>query len=88
MINEDIFFHNIRSRLQEIRELKGLTQREFGDPAGIDKRYVAKVACGSQRPSFNFLRSICAYHNVSMDWVCFGQGRKFLEEDENEKWFD
>lgn len=87
MLNEDIFFHNISARLKEFRALAAITQRELGEPAGIDRRYVAKVECGSQNPSFNFIRSICAFHNISIDWLVFGQGPTYLPGKENEKWF-
>jgi DNA-binding XRE family transcriptional regulator len=55
---EKDFFKNIRLKMREVRKELKMTQREFGETAGIDRRYVAKVECGSQNPSFKFIRSI------------------------------
>ncbi|MDR3236945.1 MAG: helix-turn-helix domain-containing protein [Spirochaetia bacterium] len=76
------FFTQIRLRIKEARKDLRITQREFGETAGIDRRYVAKVECGSQNPSFKFLRSISIKHKLSLDWVLYGVGQKnVLAED-------
>ena len=62
---EQEFFKQIRIRLKEVRKELKITQREFGESAGIDRRYVAKVECGSQNPSFKFLRSVSIRHKIS-----------------------
>ena len=77
------FFKNIRLRLKEIRKDLRITQREFGESAGIDRRYVAKVECGSQNPSFKFLRSVSIRHKISLDWLLYGVGEKFVVANEN-----
>ena len=76
------FFTQIRFRLKEVRKDLKMTQREFGETSGIDRRYVAKVECGSQNPSFKFLRSISIKHKVSLDWLLYGVGEKFVKADE------
>ena len=63
---EETFFSQIRFRIKDVRKELKLTQREFGETAGIDRRYVAKVECGSQNPSFKFLRSISIKHKISL----------------------
>ncbi len=73
------FFKQLRLRLREVRKELKMTQREFGETAGIDRRYVAKVECGSQNPSFKFLRSISIKHKVSLDWLLYGVGDKYVE---------
>ena len=77
------FFKNIRLRLKEIRKDLRITQREFGESAGIDRRYVAKVECGSQNPSFKFLRSVSIRHKISLDWLLYGVGQKFVVANED-----
>lgn len=77
------FFKQIRLRLKEIRKELKITQREFGESAGIDRRYVAKVECGSQNPSFKFLRSVSIKHKISLDWLLYGVGEKFVATNEN-----
>jgi transcriptional regulator with XRE-family HTH domain len=79
---ESNFFKHIRFRLKEVRKELKMTQREFGESAGIDRRYVAKVECGSQNPSFKFLRSISIKHKVSLDWLLYGIGDKFVATEE------
>ncbi len=75
---EHEFFKQIRLRLKEVRKELKITQREFGESAGIDRRYVAKVECGSQNPSFKFLRSVSIRHKISLDWLLYGVGEKFV----------
>lgn len=75
---ESEFFKHIRLRLKEVRKDLKITQREFGESAGIDRRYVAKVECGSQNPSFKFLRSVSIRHKISLDWLLYGVGEKFV----------
>jgi len=76
------FFKQIRFRIKEVRKELKITQREFGESAGIDRRYVAKVECGSQNPSFKFIRSISIRHKISLDWLLYGVGDKFVSADE------
>ncbi len=80
---ESEFFKQIRLRLKEVRKDLKITQREFGESAGIDRRYVAKVECGSQNPSFKFLRSVSIRHKISLDWLLYGVGEKFVLANEN-----
>jgi len=75
---EKDFFKNIRQRLKQIRKELKMTQREFGESAGIDRRYVAKVECGSQNPSFKFLRSVSIRHKISLDWLLYGVGVPYV----------
>lgn len=72
------FFNEIRLRIKQVRKELKLTQREFGESADIDRRYVAKVECGSQNPSFKFLRSISIKHKISLDWLLYGVGTTFV----------
>lgn len=76
------FFTQLRFRLKEVRKDLKITQREFGESAGIDRRYVAKVECGSQNPSFKFIRCISIRHKISLDWLLYGIGDKFVLADE------
>ncbi len=79
---ESEFFNEIRLRIREVRKELKMTQREFGETAGIDRRYVAKVECGSQNPSFKFLRSISIKHKISLDWILYGVGEKYVAVNE------
>lgn len=78
---EKEFFADLRARVKEVRKELQMTQREFGETAGIDRRYVAKVECGSQNPSFKFMRLMSIRHKVSMDWLMFGVGDKYIQTD-------
>jgi transcriptional regulator with XRE-family HTH domain len=81
---ETEFFNSIKERIREVRKELNITQREFGESAEIDRRYVAKVECGSQNPSFKFLRNISIKHKLSLDWVLYGIGQRYLAiEDSN-----
>ena len=81
VLSEDLeaeFFKQIRFRVKEVRKELKLTQREFGETADIDRRYVAKVECGSQNPSFKFIRSLSIKHKISLDWILYGIGVPFI----------
>jgi transcriptional regulator with XRE-family HTH domain len=78
---ESEFFKNIRLRLREVRKELKMTQREFGESAAIDRRYVAKVECGSQNPSFKFIRNISIKHKISLDWLLYGIGERYVKAD-------
>ncbi len=80
---EKEFFTNIRTRLKSLRKELKITQREFGESAGIDRRYVAKVECGSQNPSFKFLRSVSIRHKISLDWLLYGVGETFVQANDH-----
>ena len=56
-------------------------QPRIGTNAGLDRRYVAKIECGAQNPSFWFLRSISISHKISLDWLLYGVGEKFIKSD-------
>jgi len=77
------FFFQIRTRVKDARKSLRITQKEFGESAGIDRRYVAKVECGSQNPSFRFLRNISIKHKLSLDWLLYGAGQKNILIEDN-----
>ena len=80
---EEDFFIQIRKRIKDVRKDLRITQKEFGESAGIDRRYVAKIECGSQNPSFRFLRSISIKHKLSLDWLLYGVGQKNITPEDN-----
>ncbi len=72
------FFDRIRQRLRSVRKELKMTQREFGESADVDRRYVAKVECGSQNPSFKLLRNLSIRHKISLDWLLYGIGHMYI----------
>ncbi len=81
---EKEFFDKLRLRLRRVRKELKMTQREFGETAEVDRRYVAKVECGSQNPSFKLLRNLSIRHKISMDWLLYGIGTMYVRYgDEN-----
>lgn len=81
-VKEAEFFNQVRLRIKEVRKDLKITQREFGESCGIDRRYVAKVECGSQNPSFKFMRCLSIRHKISIDWLMYGVGQKFINTGE------
>ncbi|MDR3238351.1 MAG: helix-turn-helix domain-containing protein [Spirochaetia bacterium] len=78
---ETDFLTEIRTKLKDVRTDLKITQREFGETTGIDKRYIAKVEGGSQNPSFKFLRNISIKYKLSLDWLLYGIGQKNITND-------
>ena len=81
MKNKDLLIEDAYSRMKEIRANLGMTQREFGESADIDRRYVAKVECGSQAPSLDYVLNICMKHKISLDYIFHGEEPIFLNFD-------
>lgn len=73
------FFKDISLRIKEIRKDLKMTQREFGETADVDRRYIAKIESSTQNPSFKVIRSISLKHKISPDWLCYGIGDRFLQ---------
>ncbi len=50
---------HLGKKLREIRELKGLSQKEVADDVGIDVSYYAGIERGEKNPTFSVLMKLC-----------------------------
>ena len=56
-------------RLREMRERRGLTQREVAEAAGLDATYVSQVECGHRAPSLGNLVRLADALRARIDWL-------------------
>lgn len=58
------------SLLREMRESKGITQKDLADIIHVDQTFISKVEVGERRLDFLELRTICIALEVSvLDFV-------------------
>ena len=56
-------------KIRLLREEKELNQTELGDAAGMTQRKISYLECGRYEPSFDDLRALCRYFQVSADYL-------------------
>jgi len=56
-------------RLKELRQNKGVTQKEVSNVIGITDRAYYDFERGKSKPAFDTLRAIAEYFNVSVDYL-------------------
>ena len=56
-------------KIRLLREEKELNQTELGDAVGMTQRMISYLECGRYEPSFDDLRALCRYFQVSADYL-------------------
>ena len=56
-------------KIRLLREEKELNQTELGDAVGMTQRKISYLECGRYEPSFDDLRALCRYFQVSADYL-------------------
>ena len=56
-------------RLRELREAKGLYQKDVAAAIGVDRTTYVKYERGTSEPSYNILSKLAEYFNVSVDYL-------------------
>ena len=56
-------------KIRLLREEKELNQTELGDAVGMTQRKISYLECGRYEPSFDDLRALCRYFQVSVDYL-------------------
>lgn len=64
----------IGSRVQEIREKRGLTQECFAELLDVGVQHVSKMERGVTGMSLTTLKNICQILNISADYLLMGIG--------------
>ena len=68
------------TRIKEIREEHGLSQRAFAKEIGISGPSVANIENGARNPSEQTIRMICSTFNVNREWLTDGIEPKYKEQ--------
>ena len=56
-------------KIRLLREEKELNQTELGQALGMTQRKISYLECGRYEPSFDDLRALCRYFQVSADYL-------------------
>ena len=56
-------------KIRLLREEKELNRTELGDAVGMTQRKISYLECGRYEPSFDDLRALCRYFQVSADYL-------------------
>lgn len=67
-------------RIKEIRQLKGLTQKEFADSLGIVQGFLSGLERGKKIPSDTLLIALCHLYEINEDWLSNGNGDIFRKK--------
>lgn len=56
MVHDDNYYYNIiRENIKKYREIKGLTQQQLADKAGISMNYIAKIESKKMQRGFTIV---------------------------------
>ncbi len=67
----------IGPRIKEIRQAKGLTQKEFADSLGIVQGFLSGLERGKKIPSDTLLIALCHLYEINQEWLETGTGEMF-----------
>lgn len=72
-------------RIFELRKDLGLTQEKFAEKIGLSKNFVWMIEKGERVPSDRTISDICREFKVSKKWLCTGEGKMYLQLDQDEE---
>lgn len=64
-------------RIKEIRQARGLTQRQFAESLGIVQGFLSGVERGNKNISSTLALALCHTYGVNREWLETGRGEKF-----------
>lgn len=72
---------NINDRVREVRTALNLTQKEFGQKITLAQTYLSQIEKGDRDVTEKIFKIICLQFNVNEEWLRFGAGEMFVEND-------
>lgn len=73
-------FYGLGEKIKKIRQLKGLTQREYGDLLGVKQGHVSALEKGESYPSKTLILHMCNIFRVNSKWLLGDDGDIFIED--------
>lgn len=70
---------SVSQRIKQLRQARGLTQKEFADSLGIVQGYLSGIERGKKIPSYTLLMALCHVYNISSEWLFGGKNADFAE---------
>lgn len=71
----------IGKRIKSIREMKTLTQKEFGEQIGVSRDVIGNIEYGRVEVKENIIKLVILKFNINEVWLRTGQGEMFTEPD-------
>ena len=71
----------MKDRIKAIRKENNLTQSEFGERIGVKGNTITNYENDMRNPSDAIIFSICREFNVNENWLRYGKGPKYKEND-------
>jgi len=75
----------IGSRIRSVREELNLTQEEFANEVGVNKKTISFVENGHRKPSQEVLSTMSHKYKTNLEWVSTGKGNKNSDNTVNER---
>ena len=75
----------VNSRIKELRQALGLSQREFGERLGVSRDVISNLEYGRSQPKEVFIRHLCQQYGVNEPWLTDGMGPMFGQDGEPNK---
>ncbi|MBR0287849.1 MAG: helix-turn-helix transcriptional regulator [Selenomonadaceae bacterium] len=69
----------MKTRIRELRKMKGMNQKEFGAKIGLSQRAVSEIEIGTNVVTDRNFDAICKAFNVNPAWLRDGVGEIFVE---------
>ena len=69
-------------RVKKIRKTLGFTLEQFGEKVGVTKQTVSRIENGINNVTDQMTKSICREFNVDYIWLTTGEGKMFVENDD------
>ncbi len=71
----------INTRIRKLREELKLNQEEFANALGLNRNFISLIEVGKRNPSGRTISSICDRFNVNEEWMQYGTGDIFREDE-------
>ena len=68
---------SVGRRIKEIRQNKGLTQKEFADSLGIVQGFLSGIEREKKTPSDTLLIALCNLYEINPSWLASGEGEMY-----------
>lgn len=61
--------NNFSTKLKELRTARNLKQSELAEYLSVDQRTISNWECGTNEPTFEVLKKLAKYFEVSTDYL-------------------
>ncbi|EGT3653521.1 helix-turn-helix family protein [Clostridioides difficile CD149] len=69
----------MNNRIKELRQIKHLSQKEFGETLNLSQNHISSIEKGVRTVTDRTINDICDKYNVNKKWLLTGQGEIFKD---------